>query len=68
MNWNEYARDNKQCFVKHSEVTIQATRYEPSRNVSQWLLYLPEPHDTVYCKTFDEARDCAARFGCTVIL
>lgn len=68
MTWNDYAAENKQCHVKMIKGTTQATRYEPGREYSQWNVSLPAPHGSVCCKTIEEARELASRYGCTIIL
>jgi len=69
-NWNDYAAQFKKCFVRLDNSVIQATRNEPSRTVSQWIIYVPSPAviGTVVCKTIEEARKVAKQYGCTIIL
>ncbi len=69
-NWNDYAAEYKKCFVRREIATIQATRTEPSRTVSQWVVFIPSPAviGTVSCKDIDQAREVAAQHGCEIIL
>lgn len=70
-NWNDFAAQFKKCFVRYEHVQSQATRQEPSRELShQWVLFLPSPCvvGTVACKTINECRTVAASYGCTILL
>lgn len=67
--WHDYATEHKQCFVDRRESRTQATREEPAGPVVvSWLLYLPGGLGCVSCKTLDQARECAAKCGCTILL
>lgn len=70
MTWNDYAAEHKQCFTKFAINKIQATRYQPAREVREWVVFLPAPCviGTVSCRTIEEAREIAAQYGCTIII
>jgi len=69
-NWNDYAAKFKKCFVRKEVSVIQATRHESSREIEQWVVFVPSPAvvGTVSCKDIDQARSVAAQYGCTIIL
>ena len=60
---------DKLANVKLFRSKIQATRYEPMREVVSWFVVLPDsPCNGVSCATIEEAREVAKRHGFDGIL